>query len=111
MMEDVLKLNKIIDDIGDSIRGVEAQLEGVGIPCSVKMGNENRLMYSRINGKYRIGVESLGSTRTWEQCSREMKLEIYQWLPRLYNMIHKEVIRRIAEAEMVVKETKNLMES
>jgi hypothetical protein len=125
MMEELLKeamqqikgltprLNKVTDMANEVTRHVELFLNhemSVGVPAEVAIGSPGEqtesLVYARVNGKFRIAVVVLDKAtgnevmfKPWADCTREIKLRSFRYLPLLMTKLASEIAQQLAEVE------------
>jgi uncharacterized protein Yka (UPF0111/DUF47 family) len=123
------RLNEITDKAAETVRRIEDFLNdecSLGIEASVKTKEEqddglfySRLLaYRRYGAKYRIVVEEEDTScpdpwtiKAWSDCTREVKLETFPWLPELIKKIAAEVDKTIKEAEQVSQTVTQMVQS
>jgi hypothetical protein len=116
------RLNEATDKAGAIINEVEAMLASIGVGrygCAIVSADHNHehgisvytsLVYARIAGKYRIGVEwghsddpESNTLKPWAECSREEKLQSFAKLPDLLEKLSAEVDQDVTSAVSTVE--------
>jgi hypothetical protein len=104
--EFALKMNELSDKANATVKKVEDYLasKNIGLKTEIQAGLD-KLVYVRVDSRYRIAVESNGSLKAWSDTTRETKLETFVYLPNLLKAIFGKLKHQLVNNENVINRT------